>query len=344
MPLAQGDDGRGMSLKVTAPAVLTLLAGLAVLGQDGKNRFGISYRPGLNIKGSFSGTGTTSPRNNPGPPTGGVNHEYDDGYVRVDSTGNGLGLTWNWGFDSASQVIGDNLEMRSSHIQDGSGSSNDDFQHGFEVTYARELGTIRKARWGVEGALNYTYVGMKASGGAPLLVTTVDTYDVSGIDPFDPPGSQTPYQGTFVGPGTLIPDAPISRRQDVTTAGMASAKRELDANVFGLRMGPYLELPLSPKWTVGLNAGFALVAVNSDFTFSERVLGSTLSGSDTESDLLPGGYVGANVSYQVAPSTRLFAGAEYQHVGDFTQDAGGKRARLDLGNSVFVKAGVSFSF
>ena len=332
-----------MSLKVTGPAALTLLAGLAVLGQDGKSRVGISYRPGLNIKGSFSGTGAVAPRNNPGPTTSGQNHEYDDGYVRVDSTHNGLGLTWNWGFDNASQVSGDNLEMRSSHIQEGGGGSNEDLQHGFEVTYARELGTIRKARFGIEGAFNYTYVGMKANAGSPMLVTTIDTYDVSGIDPFNPPGSQTPYQGTFMGPGTLIPDAPIRRRQEMSAAGM-SAKRELDANVFGIRLGPYVEFPFSPKWTVGLNAGFALVAVNSDFKFSERILASSLRGSDNKSDLLPGGYVGANVSFQVAPSTQLFAGAEYQHVGDFTQDAGGKRARLDLGNSVFVKAGVSFSF
>ena len=50
------------------------------------------------------------------------------------------------------------------------------------------------------------------------------------------------------------------------------------------------------------------------------------------------------MSFQVAPSTRIFAGAEYQAVGDFTQDAGGRRVRLDLGNSVFMRAGVSFSF
>jgi len=125
---------------------------------------------------------------------------------------------------------------------------------------------------------------------------------------------------------------------------MLGAKRELNANLFGMRLGPYVDLPLGEKWMITLNGGFALVAVNSDFKFSDSVLGRTARGSDSQTDLLPGGFVGAKVSFQVAPSTRIFAGAEYQAVGDFTQDAGGRRARLDLGNSVFMRAGVSFSF
>jgi hypothetical protein len=148
-----------------------------------------------------------------------------------------------------------------------------------------------------------------------------------------------------MGPGPLIGDAPIRRRREVTQSGiMATGRRELDANLFGFRTGPYIELPLNARWTVGLNAGFTMVAVDSQFKFSETVLNAVQHGSDSEMDLLPGGYAGANVSFQLAPWARLFAGAEYQHVGDFTQHAGGKRARLDLGNSVFVKAGVSFSF
>ena len=334
---------------IIAPAALTLSATLAVMGQETteKNRFAISYRPGLNIKGTFSGIGAAGTRrSNPGPPTGGVDHEYDDGYVRVDSTNNGLDLTWNWGFERPEQVVGDDLEMRSSSTMADGRRSTDDVQHGFEVTYGRELGVVRKARWGFEGALNYTYVGLKESGSAPVTtVTTVDTYDVSGIDPFDPPGSQTPYRGTFAGPGTLIPDAPISRRQEITAGGaVVTGKRELDANVFGMRIGPYIDLPLSSKWLVTLNAGFALVSVSSDFKFSEALFGQTLRGSDADFEVLPGGYVGANISFEVARATRLFAGAEYQYVGDFTQDAGGKRAKLELGNTVFVKAGISYSF
>ena len=43
----------------------------------------------------------------PGPPISGVNHDYDDGYVRVDVSTNAGGLTWYWGYDNSSQVPGD---------------------------------------------------------------------------------------------------------------------------------------------------------------------------------------------------------------------------------------------
>lgn len=42
-----------------------------------------------------------------GLPTGGVDHDYDDGYVRVDSSGNAGGLTWFWGYQNQSQVPDD---------------------------------------------------------------------------------------------------------------------------------------------------------------------------------------------------------------------------------------------
>jgi hypothetical protein len=53
------------------------------------------------------------PMTGPGPARGGVDHFYDDGYVRVDATGNAGGQTWFWGYDTASQVQGDTIIFRS---------------------------------------------------------------------------------------------------------------------------------------------------------------------------------------------------------------------------------------
>ena len=316
------------------------------------NRVGISYRVGYNIEASFSGVGRFAAQASPGPATGGVNHEYDDGYVRVDSTSNGLDLTWYWGFESPSQASGDNLFLHSTRGLGGSShSGGDELHHGMEATYARELGTYKKARWGVEGAFNYLNVGIRDRGStAADLEVTTDTYDLDGIDPFHPPGSQNPYQGTLTGPGPLIADAPINRSVEVIPGGtVVTGERELDANLFGFRVGPYIEWPLSEKWIVGLNAGFALVVVDSEFDFDETVTPSSGSafnvrGSGSETDLLPGGYVGGSVAYQVAPSVTLFSAAQFQYAGEFEQEVRGKRAELDLGKSLFVTLGVNYSF
>ncbi|NDB94469.1 MAG: hypothetical protein EB165_07520, partial [Euryarchaeota archaeon] len=49
----------------------------------------------------------------PGDAVAGIDHIYDDGYVRVDSTGNFGNLTAYWGYDDASQVSGTDLLFHS---------------------------------------------------------------------------------------------------------------------------------------------------------------------------------------------------------------------------------------
>jgi hypothetical protein len=96
----------------------------------------------------------------PGPASGGgVNRCYDDGYVYVDVTGNAGGATWNWGYQSASQVPGNGM-----------------------------------------------IVFHKCSMNNNAVVQLTDSYSLNGLAPPAPP-----YQGTFEGPGFIIPDAPAAR-------------------------------------------------------------------------------------------------------------------------------------
>ena len=37
-------------------------------------------------------------------PAGGVDHCYNDGFVKLDITGDSGGKTWNWGYENSSQV------------------------------------------------------------------------------------------------------------------------------------------------------------------------------------------------------------------------------------------------
>src|ERR1035437_8149694 len=64
---------------------------------DDPNRFFFGPRFGMNFKADFQNNV------NPGPEAGAANHTYNDGYVLVDSSGNAGGLTWNWGYQNASQ-------------------------------------------------------------------------------------------------------------------------------------------------------------------------------------------------------------------------------------------------
>src|SRR6188768_2236166 len=66
-----------------------------------KNRISLSYRMGLNIKADFRRLGGFDAATDPGPDSGAaVDRNYDNGYNRVDITGNNHNpgfpdTTWN---------------------------------------------------------------------------------------------------------------------------------------------------------------------------------------------------------------------------------------------------------
>src|ERR1022692_4620187 len=100
---------------------------LSVLAEDDNpsewNHFGLDFRMGFNIQAKFTGPVVLAA---PPPPSAGAaaNRAYSDGFVNVDSSGNAGNLTWNWGYQHASQVSGDTLLMHATSV---SGASiNDD--------------------------------------------------------------------------------------------------------------------------------------------------------------------------------------------------------------------------
>ena len=77
------------------------------------NRIGLSYLMGINISVDFRHLGGLQ-LSDPGPATGAaVNRFYDNGYNRVDISGNAGGQTWFWGYSSPHSVQGNSLVLQS---------------------------------------------------------------------------------------------------------------------------------------------------------------------------------------------------------------------------------------
>src|SRR5258706_15714259 len=143
---------RSRTIKSKALLVLLLLALAAPLraqdtddpGPWAKNRVGLSYRLGLNVRASFRHLGGIASMGNPGPAAPGQDHTYDDGYVKNDSAA-GDGYTWNWGYVSKSQISGDSIVFHSGSQGDGElNGITSDPQHGMELNYERWLGPVRQ--------------------------------------------------------------------------------------------------------------------------------------------------------------------------------------------------------
>jgi len=347
----------GLSAAAQAPAGF-----LPSPNSGSPNRIGLNYRMGFNISAKFKNLGGFPALTMPGPAVSGVNHYYDDGYNLVDASGNAPlpgsseSVTSFWGVDDtatqvtqgSSQVDGTVVMHSSSSPADGRTGAIEDGEpfHGFELTYRRFLFRKERFQFGLEGAFGYTTLGIGDGSSLTRPVTVLtDSYNLGDSTTV----SQGPHVGSYEGPGVLLGDTP-SRTLPVTPGGAAvSGTRDFDADLFGLRVGPYVEMPLWRNVSASLSGGLALVSLSSDFAFTETVtipgVGTqSRFGSGSDSEWLVGGYAAAALSYALSPSLDLSASVQYQNVGKYTQHVGGKKAELDLGESFFLSLGVGYSF
>jgi hypothetical protein len=335
---------------VLAPTAASVAADGDMTASANKNRLSIGPRVGFNINGRFSGIGKFPARTAIGPVASGQNHTYDDGYVRLDRSDNFGGQTWNWGYDNGSQVNAANnaVDMHSSSAP-GDGVSKDlncDPQYGLEILYTRELGRMGKSRWGLEAALGYNAIELRDTRTLAASVRRVtDSYSYT-------PGTTTPaasFQGTFDGPNFVLSDTPTRSSANIAGGATVRGEREFEADLFGLRFGPFVEVPLANRLSLYLSGGVVVAGVHSDFRWRESV---TIEGvgtfsdhaSGTKDDVLLGGYLGATFNYSLNDRLGLYAGAQYQSMGSYTHSVAGRKAKLDLNATVFVSAGLSYSF
>ena len=312
------------------------------------NRFGLSYRMGFNVPVSFKHLGGYPALSMPRYTPDGDRYNYDNGYALVDSTGNAMGYTRYWGYDRASQASGDTTVTMQRSSSLAKASSNDHYDvpmSGFELTYNREL--IHKKSWrgGLEGAFGYTYMSVHDAEKRSSSVTRVnDNYSLGGTEM-----PSAPYTGPKSTPGPVIVASPSRTTTEIEKGASITGHRDFSADLFGFRVGPYVDIPLSKSITLNLSGGFALVYVNSDFSYYETV---TIAGvgsverqaSGSADDWLPGWYVAGNLSLALSESWSVFAGAQFEDVGHYTHNLKGKQATLDLSRCIFVTVGVSYSF
>jgi len=330
---------------------------------EGVNRLGVSARFGFNASAEFSNLGGFTAQSDPGAFLGPPPHFYDDGYVLFDSTMGADEFTSNWGYSNSGQDTGNSIIMATSFAASdlrASGSS-DEPQLGFEVSYGRLLGRGKRFSWGLEGALGYANLGF--SDGSTMrsdVIRVSDEFDYNFGGASPPPA---PYAGVSDRTGTpeaaLLQHTPSTTLTEAITDGaIVVGQRELDSSLIGLRIGPFLEMPLFRRASAAFSAGLSLAMIDSEFSYSESVtvpdIGATLqpgvtgtqtrSGTGSDSGLLFGGYLGARFSYALTRQWDLFSGVQFQYLGTFDQSLDGKKAETDLGQSVFVSIGAAYFF
>ncbi len=349
--------------KLFTSLTLTLTAGLFAANLRAENLFApiqktgdetadyanwVSFGPqfGLNINARFKYVGNIS-RFSPGPATGvGGNQTYDDGYVHVDSSGNAGGLTWNWGYQNASQVQGNTLTMhRTSAAVNGVDTleQNDDPHAGFDLAFGHRLGAVLGGTWGLQAAFDFADISINDNHprtGTGTLIS--DAFSLGGVIP-----PQAPYSGSFNGPGPLLGDTPTEAMTPYTVP--ITGQRTLDAQIYVLRAGPYCDFLFGKRWSGRLGGGLSIAVADTKYSFNETItIGSgrvvNNAGSSSGEEFQAGGYLEGKLLFALTHRTSLFAGAQYEYLGSFSRTAGNERAQLEMGSSVYVLFGVQFEF
>ena len=343
----------GLTVAALAPA--------AIAEENPTDRLGFSARFGLKMSAHFesvslpTAAASAVPRTTPN----GDPYNYDNGYVggvdglRPDISGNEGGQTWYWGYDGAGQISENTILMSRTTTSGGSSSPSssfsDDPQLGCELTYNRQLGVARNARYGIEVAVNYLNIDLHNTAlvsGSATRVTDAYPFTPGTTPPkaSPPDTSPGPYQGSIEGPGFLIGDQPVSRSTEIVPGSSVTDRQKFDGNLWGLRLGPYLEVPFKGRVNLAFSGGLAVGLLDADVSWSQTAGNSGPSGSGNDTDILWGGYVSATMLYQVDDHWGLFSGAQYQSLGTYEHRFGGRKVELDLRRSIFITVGLSYTF
>lgn len=310
----------------------------SVRGDDltrSRHKLSLAYRLGFNMSGQFERTGESVSANNPSI----TGRSYVDGFVGTDNTANAGGYTSYWGYQDTAQVIDNNEYLLLRAADSGSlGKDPDDgLQSSLELGYLWEMGAGRSVSWGFAGAINWMPFNASQGTSGSASSVAVDAFEL-GYTPPIPPFVGTPNAGPF---SPLLGVDPMSLAVSTTA--------ELDASIFGVRLGPYVEIPLGNRFFARATGGLVINVVDGDYQYSETFLspaGARLVNVESSSKVAAtfGGYLGVQLGYELTDRLSLLGEIRYEGTTDYdikTSHTSGSIEFRWTGNALL---GINYSF
>jgi hypothetical protein len=313
-----------------------------------RDNFSFSARVGFNISARFKNPGKLSLASSGRKTPDGLDYNYEDGYVLTDVSGNEGGFTSNWGYDNASQFSGGNILLSKTTSASSFATPWIDMDPavGGELQYRHEFGEIHKfygLRYGIEAA--GSLINAKANDNRTYtggVTRRTDAYPFPGVQP-----PEAPFTGTFNGPNAVLVDTPVSSTFSTAPASL-SGNRKIDTDIWGFRLGPYVEMPVAKNFNLSLSGGFAGALLDVGTSWNETLtVGSTkypFSGSGRDHAWRFGAFVTGQADYQFAEDWSLVGGVQFQSLANYQGNISGRDLEIDLSNSIFVTLGLSYKF
>lgn len=279
---------------------------------------------------------------NPGSTAPGTDHFYDDGYNRLDASGNagegGSGLpsrTGYFGYQSGSQfnATDGTLALHAGTIEGGSYERSRplDPLPGLQLGYQRQF--LQRGRWELLGEVGIAWVRQseedRSTRDANVSLLT-DLYQTSPVDltgrdryagPFEPrPGD--PRIGDI--PGRSVASGP----------GTISGWRETTLDLVPIHFGPTLELEIAQSLRLGLHAGGVILPARGALSYHETLTapggGSVVHrGAAQDWFTLFGWQVQGSIAWHWNERWGIQLSGRYLDAGDETVSARHRQASFD---------------
>lgn len=337
---------------------------------DSPHHFGISTPIFFNAHAKFI-AGRTDPGPNPltDPLAPYRNRTYDDGYNRVDSTGNAtappppalfsMPRTTFFGYQDDVQVVnsaappnGGTIAMHSAQITGGDYGSRlgNNPRPGIEIFYSYDWKKGRNWDLGFEAGASYQYYNWEQNGTQNTAVNFItDTFALGGVTLA--PGT-APYNGPFTGTAGSPAIGSTPTRAEATMPAVVSGNRSLTMQALQVRMGPKLDWRATKSWKLGVQAGlmvgggFSVLSITDRLVIAAPNTPAVLSQNEnsTATHLSVGLYSAIRATYEI--NHKWDAHIELRNVwqNSLQHNGGIRSAKIDLSDAVGVSVGVSYQF
>ena len=296
-----------------------------------------------------------------------------DGVIVQNLIGYQTGLTRNWNgkYDEQVGVHPGYVGFSSySAISEGAALSKEQgMTGGLELTFARDLGRMgRRMHWGLATGVTLNGINSKTSGTvAATLRTHTDYYKVVNTTDPDMPYGTPSFTFLFDGEGNLVredgfettvqlgntPDAALSGVSELAGGAQVRGNWQIKGAYLMVKIGPTLRTQLSERFSLTASAGFAGAYAGTRYTafeaFSVPGMGDLEIKSEdpvgsTKTRFLSGYYADFTLDFAANDRTGLFGGITAQQFDDYSQTLSGRTAKIDLGQAVGIRGGVSIRF
>lgn len=271
---------------------------------------------------------------------------YDDGSVYEDDIPSYPAQTRYYSYDqtAGASVVnnpagGGSLTLHSSQsildAQQFSGQQTEG-QPALEIYWQGDITDNERFNMGLRAALHWQRIDLETAASGGSTVQTVNhtyTYDSGAL-------LTDSYDGTLMpAPGyPALNDTP-SETISYTDGSTIAYTRELDADLFGLDLGPTLSVDLTEKLRLSASLGGTVAWIDSEFSYFDD---SFSQGRTTNNDWLFGAYASADLSVLIGEHWGLFGGAAYTRLENFKQQTHGRSAELQFNDSYTVRTGIFF--